>query len=584
LGQAAAVVWKITFPAGERGRYLVAIVAGLMLAISFPKLGLAGMAWVAPGLILVAAIGCEGGAAFRIGYMAGLAHHLASLYWLLLIPVPLAPVVGWLALAAFLALYPATWVWLCWKIYPAALGETSRLRGTQSSGQRTQPMGERPALRLLDQFLSTTWLQRLAWTLCCAALWVTCEMVRARLFSGFPWNFLGASQYRMVPLIQMASLTGVYGVSFLVTWFSVSLIGAAASVMRSSGLSRSWAAELMLPLFVAIGAVSFGFRQFVQAPSSSTLKIALIQPSIPQTMIWDAKESATRFRQLIGLSEQALTHKPDLLVWPEAAVPSIFRWDTNQIHNGQTIYEATTGLARRHKVWLIMGADDSELNLQKPDRIDYFNSSFLINPDGEVLASYRKQRLVIFGEYVPLSRWLPFLKDFTQVYGEFTPGIKPVTFHLPELKVKTSVLICFEDVFPHLVRKHVEEDTDFLLNLTNNGWFGESAAQWQHAASAVFRAVENGLPLVRAANNGLTCWVDSQGRMHDVYFPDSKNIYKPGFKIVQVPLLAAPKREETVYHRRGDLFGWSCVGFGGLVVGWLLAHRKGRNVQVANRD
>ena len=128
------------------------------------------------------------------------------------------------------------------------------------------------------------------------------------------------------------------------------------------------------------------------------------------------------------------------------------------------------------------------------------------------------------------------------------------------LDVQTSVLICFEDVFPHITREHVKDDTDFLLNLTNNGWFGESAAQWQHAANAVFRAIENGLPLVRCANNGLTCWVDRRGAMSQVYFGDSSDIYQAGYKIVNVPLLPAGKWPATFYRKRGDWFGWTCAG------------------------
>jgi apolipoprotein N-acyltransferase len=176
-----------------------------------------------------------------------------------------------------------------------------------------------------------------------------------------------------------------------------------------------------------------------------------------------------------------------------------------------------------------------------------------------VLAHYRKRRLVIFGEYVPFSKWLPFLSAMVQSEGEFTPGDQPVAFRLKELGITTSVLICFEDVFPHLAREYVEEDTDFLLNLTNNGWFGESAAQWQHAANAVFRAVENNIPLVRCANNGLTCWVDRRGNMHDVHFPGSKDIYKAGYKIVDVPIGGEGKYVPTFYRRYGDVFGWICV-------------------------
>jgi apolipoprotein N-acyltransferase len=184
-----------------------------------------------------------------------------------------------------------------------------------------------------------------------------------------------------------------------------------------------------------------------------------------------------------------------------------------------------------------------------------------------VVATYRKRRLVIFGEYVPLARWLPFLRRFTGVGGDFTPGAEFVPFQLSDLKVKTSVLICFEDVFPHSAREHVEADTDFLLNLTNNGWFGESAAQWQHAASAVFRAVENGLPLVRCANNGLTCWVDAVGRLNEVFFPGSSDVYGAGFKIAHVPLLAGQQRPPTCYRRHGDWFGWTCAGFAVLTLG-----------------
>jgi apolipoprotein N-acyltransferase len=136
-------------------------------------------------------------------------------------------------------------------------------------------------------------------------------------------------------------------------------------------------------------------------------------------------------------------------------------------------------------------------------------------------------------------------------------------------------LICFEDVFPHFAREYATDDTDFLLNLTNNGWFGESAAQWQHAATAVFRAVENGLPLVRCTNNGLTCWVDSAGRLHEVNYRDSKDIYRAGFKVAKIPLLPdGQKREPTLYHRYGDWFGWGCVVLASLMFLNMLATEK----------
>jgi apolipoprotein N-acyltransferase len=399
-------------------------------------------------------------------------------------------------------------------------------------------------------------------------------MVLARLFTGFPWNFLGTSQFRVLPLIQIASSTGVYGVSFLMVWFSVSLLSTVAAMVQAPERRRSWMIELIVPMLCLVAVIVFGMRTLFRPPHAApTLKIALVQPSVPQTMIWDQSESAQRFRQVLALSETALATIPDLLVWPEAAVPGVLRWDTNR-YGGATLYEAIASQARQHHTWMVIGADDADPNPQAPDQVDYFNSSFLIDPSGQVAATYRKRRLVIFGEYIPLARWLPVLRTFTGVTGDFTPGTRPVPFVLSDLHVKLSVLICFEDIFPHHTRDYVDEDTDFLLNLTNNGWFGESAAQWQHAASAVFRAVENGLPLVRCANNGLTCWVDTQGRMNDVYFPGTTDIYGVGYKVVQVPLLAGQKRPPTFYRQHGDWFGWMCVGLAALALVRLLVRSK----------
>ena len=174
---------------------------------------------------------------------------------------------------------------------------------------------------------------------------------------------------------------------------------------------------------------------------------------------------------------------------------------------------------------------------------------------------------MIFGEYIPLVTWLPFIKWFTPIEGGFTPGDKAVPFRLPNLNVKTSVLICFEDVFPHLTREYPDPDTDFLVNLTNNGWFGESAAQWQHAMTALFRAVENGLPLLRCSNNGLTCWVDAHGRIKKYFKDNQGTVYGKGFMTAEIPLLnPGEKRVPTFYTRHGDIFGWTCAGHAGIML------------------
>jgi len=565
-----------------RSGYLLAIGAGLLLTAAFPKIGIAGCAWIAPALMIAAAHGKCGGDAFRVGYVAGLVHFLSSLYWLLLIPVTGFPVLGWFLLSVFIGLYPAVWVWLVnwW-------------------GERPREPGQ------------TSWAGRTLWSLTGAAIWVALEMIRVRFLGGFPWNPLGASQFQLIPLIQIASVAGVYGVSFLVVWVSLSLFSAGRMIFHRPASRFAWQTEIFLPLAAIAALFVFGFaRMNGQNSLGATLRITLVQPSIPQALIWDPNANTNRFRQLLDLSEQALTsaqqtNEPlsrpadtlsppggeragargaDLLIWPESAVPEF----------DEVSYAATTNLVRTHHLWLICNAEDYVWRSGAGTNNDYdvFNAAFLFNPEGRCAAVYHKQKLVIFGEYIPLVRWLPFIKWFTPITGSFASGDRVVPFKMdwwgerprepfgqtndispggspgvsPHQKVKTATLICFEDVFPELTRKYAQDDTDFLVNLTNDGWFGEGAAQWQQAAAAVFRAVENGVPLVRSANNGLTCWVDANGRLREIFRDKTGSVYGVGAMTIELPLSQpGEKRAPTFYNQHGDWFGWLCVGVTGIL-------------------
>ncbi len=258
---------------------------------------------------------------------------------------------------------------------------------------------------------------------------------------------------------------------------------------------------------------------------------------------------------MLRLSEAALTNHTDLLIWPESAIPELLRY------HEETAREVL-GLARRHHVWMVANGDDFARhdNATRPDDGDFYNCAFLISRDGRLTGRYRKRSLVIFGEYVPLARWLPFLKWFTPIQGGFAAGDRAEQFHLDDLEATASPLICFEDVFPQLGRSDVQAQTDFLVNLTNDGWFGEGAEQWQHAAAASFRAVENGVPLVRCTNNGLTCWIDPQGRFRQIFRDASGSVYRPGFVSFELPLPPAGEAHpRTFYNRHGDVFGWLCA-------------------------
>jgi apolipoprotein N-acyltransferase len=523
-------------------RFALATAVGVAWAMSFPTPGIAGFAWVVPGLLLAVTAGAPTGLAFRVVYVGSLAHFIVSLSWLRFIPFPAGAYAGWFALSLFLALFPPLWVLACWRL-AALLGLKPPAGGSASQAHGPG---------LLRSLAALSWARLNLLFILSAAAWVTWEMLITRLFGGFPWNLLGASQYRMIPLIQIASATGVYGVSFLVVWFSVSLVSAVALLVHAPDRAALWRRPLVFPALMIVAVTGGGFLAVLSdPPNPRRVEIALVQPNIPQTVIFDPDATTNRFETLFRLTEQALATGPDLVLWPEASLPGGLAPED---------FERLASRIREARVWMVFGADDvEELPAEAPDAEPShraYNASFLLDPDGRVAASYRKRRLVMFGEYIPFGRWFPVLQRLAPIGDGFHPGKTPVPFRMPSLGLTVSTLICFEDNFPQEARAHAAPDVDVLVNLTNNAWFGEAAAQWQHAVNAVFRAIETGLPLVRSCNNGLSCWIDTRGRMHSPRLSAGTSIYEAGFDIVSVPYGG---RRPTLFQRFGDLFGWTCV-------------------------
>jgi apolipoprotein N-acyltransferase len=521
-------------------RLVFSFLAGTLLAAAFPKFNLPGLAWLAPGLVLWLAHNDSGKRVFLSGLLSGLGYWLVGVYWLLLIPF------RWYGLAAYLgqsgvgAAYTGIWCWLCWYLWPA-----------RKTVQKPHPVPE----DLPQQWLALTDWIRLGWPLLCAGAWVATEMTLGRMVTGFP-GFLGASQFRWLALIQISSFTGVYGVSFLISWLSVSLFCTALSLSADKNRPRLLLLQVLPPLLALAGVLAYGRHELSSVGESPRhYRIALVQPAIPQPAIWDPNEKTNRFLKLLEISQAALAEKPDLLVWPETALPEM-------ITRNQFTQDAIIKLLHPYNAWMVLGASDYE---SRPDVTGqettmWFNSAFLINPAGEMVARYHKRHLVPFGEFMPGARWFPFLARLRAAGAGLTSGDRPGLFHITEPPANFSVLICYEDLFPHEVRECQDQRTDFLLNLTNDGWFGDSSAQWQHLVNALFRAVELHLPLVRCCNNGITCWIDACGRLHNVYFPDSKNVYQAGYKIIDVPLTSSESAyHPTFYRQHGDLFGWGCV-------------------------
>lgn len=537
----------------ETLRYPVAVLAGVAAALAHPTPGWAGLAWVAPALLWFGAVGLRGAEGFRYGYVAGLVQFLVLLRWMRHIPFPVGAYAGWIALSAYCALFPALWVRLGLRWTGGDTPETS-----------PAPTGSWDSwISAARTYARQPWALRASQLMTLALGWVALEYLRSHLLSGFPWAPLGVSQWRQLPLIQLASVTGVYGVSFVVCWSSLALGGAFLSMGLRPESRWSWTAEARLPLLVTLLVMGWGFwevmgyRRLERLANPRTARLVLVQPSVPQTLQWDPDEQGRTFAKIEGLSRQALSLEPEVLIWPEGT------FGLSETNYGRMI----ALLGKNGPDW-ILGADDSVTREgrgeagSRPSTARY-NAAFLRRGDGSMPPAYWKRRLVPFGEYVPLARWLPFLKWLTPIGDGFENGDRPWTFKLSGGGIAAPV-ICFEDVFPHGIRDHVRPEVDFLLGITNDGWFAESAAQWQHTASAVFRAVENGVALVRVCNNGLTGWWDACGTPRDVLGESAGNVYAPGVLLASVPL--GLPRTETPYHRHGDLFAQGALA----LVSWRL--------------
>ncbi len=523
---------------GSIKKYVVPVslagIVGILWALPYLLPLMAGLAWFCPALLVLIAGSSNRLNPFQMGYLSGLYFNLAALYWFLNMPVFGAGILSWLCLSAYCALFPAAWALFCWRMLPSV---------------RPSKLAPSPLNQLFCRLVAMNWLQRQLWALTGAAGWVAVEMLQSHLFTGFPWNLLAVSQIEMIPVIQLASITGVYGVSFLVCWVSISLLLAIGQIANIPGQPFAWSREILPAGLVLVIIASVGFHRIQSAPKPSrNLRLALVQPSVDQTVIWEGTFAEERTEELLRLSEQALTHKPHLLVWPESALPA-----SRDSQNIVTRFTSENGIP------LIF--NDLEIEETKdPETPLYFNSVFLVNGRGQLVGSARKRHLVMFGEYTPFAKQFPVLDSLSPIGSSLSSGTEPGILELQQPSLSIGLLVCFEDAFPSLARDLAREKPDLLVNLTNDAWFGRSLAQWQHAKVAAFRAIETGLPLVRCSNNGITCWIDPYGRMNLGDLETPEDVYKSSFKVVNVPLPENdPDKSTTRYVSDGDLFGWLCV-------------------------
>ncbi len=495
---------------GHWSRAAVLAISGGALALAFPGFDLHLLAWLAVAPVFATAVTLPLRPAFGWGWLCGTVYFLALLRWLdytfrlySAIPWPLT----WLpigALAAYCGLY--------FGLVSLGMAWIARRRG------RGLALAAAPAL------------------------WVACEWTRGWLMGGFPWGLIGYSQYSVLPVIQVAELAGVYGVSFVVVAVNAAIAGLWV-------LDRRRAVTGALATGCLLAAVlGFGWGRLGQTQAAPRASVALLQPAIDQELKWNPAHETTTLATYLALTDQAARSRPDLIVWPETASPSVFRRDAGlQAILGRTSVESGASV-------LVGSIDVSD---RAPVR--YYNSAFLVSGRA-ITGRYDKMHLVPFGEYVPLSGVIGFVRSWAEFIADLEPGSGPVVF--PGPPAPFGVIICYEGIFPELVRAFVRGGARFMVNMTNDAWFGRTGGPLQHLAMYPLRAVEHRVAIARAANTGVSAFIAPTGRI-----VRETRLFERGVLVDSLPL----RTVTTLYTRLGDWFVYACLAASGALLGWSLA-------------
>lgn len=521
----------------RKAPFLLAAASGSLLFLSSPGAAeLWPLAWIALVPLMLVLPGESPARAARLGLAAGLFYFVPLLYWILIVLAVYGHLAWWLSIPALLLLS------LYMALYTAVF-----TAGCSWALRRGLPL---------------LWVA--------PPLWVALDFIRGRLLSGFPWQDLAYSQYKAALLIQTADLAGHHGVTFYIVL--VNCLVAAILTYRGAGKSEPgpgrFSAVLPAVLLIIMAAVytPLRYRQIAELTgSSATAELAVVQGNIPQELKWTPemqRETLTIYKELSerALRESNSGQQKPLLVWPETALP--FYAQSSPLFS-----ELVEGLVKKRGCWLLTGAPYYESAPAVGAR--YYNSAILVSPQGEISARYDKQHLVPFGEYIPFRRLLgldELLGPLVESVGDFSPG--QLTEPLAGQGARVGVLICFESIFPELARKWVDGGANLLVNITNDAWFGRSSAPWQHFSMAVFRAVETRRSLARAANTGISGFVDPLGRLLE-----RSALFRPCYLRAELPLLTI----ETFYVRYGHWFPLFCLFAVAVVFAWAAYVERGRN-------
>jgi apolipoprotein N-acyltransferase len=476
----------------------------VLLALSFPRYGHPAVAFIALTPLCVALSGWTGRVSFQgvstrrgffLGLLTGVVHFGGTVYWTSgtvatfgglpwLVAIPVAGI-----LVFYMAFYVAA----------ASAVSALMIRRLGAVGVLLSP-----------------------------AAWVTGEYARAYAIGGFPWIPLGNAVVSVLPLAQFASLTGVYGLS----WLLATVNACFATAAMTTGRMRVIAVGLAIVLLA--GPSVWGasrIRDGRLTREGDTISIALIQGNVPQDEKWDPGRAAAIFARYLRMTREVAAAGARFILWPESATPFYFEEDARSA-------DQIRRTASDAGVWLLFGSD--QLERGTPNKS--YNAAFMLDDHGATSAVYRKIYLVPFGEYVPFGSILTFVGPLVEAVSAFSPGqqvtMLPVNGHM------VSTAICYEVVYPHLIRRAVLNGSELLTTITNDAWYGESSAPFQHFELARMRAIEQGRYLIRAANTGISGIVDPYGRV----LASTKL-----FETTTVMGDARFLQERTVYATIGDL-------------------------------
>lgn len=498
----------------------LATASGLLLAFAFPTFDLNILAWLAFIPLFIALTNQSVKSGFRIGGIFGLVYFTGTVYWVensvhFYGGVPLIPAsLITLLLCAYLALYPA--------LFGAAMVQVRK---------------NHPSIAFIIA----------------PALWTVLELARTFIFSGFPWSLLGYTQCSTLPVIQMADITGVYGVSFLIVF-----VNAAGAEFL---LNRKRFFPLLAAAITMALVLGYGFMRLHESEATGTITVSVVQGNIEQDKKWDPAYQSHVVEVYKRLTREAMKQHPDLILWPETAVPYYF--------TGSGIDRAKTDdliqFVKENRISLLFGSPTYEII--KPGKVQLRNSAFLLAPGGTIAAEYHKIHLVPFGEYVPLKSVLFFVEKMVQAVGDFQPGHEYTVMAVPVKgndTARVSTVICYEIIFPALVRQFVNRGANVVTTITNDAWFGRTAAPYQHFSMAVLRAVENRVPVARAANTGISGFIDTKGRILQT---------SPLFAEAHLTQSLALGNTKTFYTRYGDLFSYLCL-IASLIILFIVPNNK----------